>query len=98
MRELKLDRTFITKLAGESKRDLELVRATIELGHRMGLRVVAEGIEDRETLELLTSIGCDFVQGYFICRPVPADDLSLSEAPGADVLMHAVAAIAAVSA
>ena len=71
--ELKLDRTFITGLAsGERKRDPELVRATIDLGHALGLRVVAEGVEDETTLELLYDLGCDLAQGYCISRPKPA--------------------------
>jgi diguanylate cyclase len=56
--------------------DLELVRATIQLGHDMRLRVVAEGIEDVETLELLIELGCDLAQGYYISRPMPADKLA----------------------
>jgi len=56
--ELKLDRTFIASLATrQSGRDFELVRSTIDLGHALGLRVVAEGIEDGETLDLLSAIG-----------------------------------------
>jgi len=75
--ELKLDRTFITGLSGEGKeRDLELVRATIQLGHDMRLRVVAEGIEDEDTLKLLNELGCDLAQGYYISRPMPANKLA----------------------
>ena len=75
--ELKLDRTFITSLSAEGNgREMELVRATINLGHDMGLRVVAEGIEDVETLDLLGDLGCDLAQGYFISRPSPASKLS----------------------
>jgi diguanylate cyclase len=75
--ELKLDGIFITGLAsGNRERDIELVRATIELGHAMGLRVVAECIEDKATLDLLSDLGCDLGQGYFVGRPVPADRLS----------------------
>jgi diguanylate cyclase len=75
--ELKLDRNFITGLSCEGKeRDLELVRATIQLGHDMRLRVVAEGIEDVHTLELLCELGCDRAQGYFISRPMPANQLA----------------------
>ncbi|HEV3267622.1 MAG TPA: bifunctional diguanylate cyclase/phosphodiesterase [Acidimicrobiales bacterium] len=75
--ELKLDRTFITTLSAEGNgREMELVRATINLGHDMGLRVVAEGIEDVETLDLLGDLGCDLAQGYFISRPSPANKLS----------------------
>ncbi len=77
--ELKLDRRFITDLAvNDGQRDLALVRATVELGHALGLRVVAEGIEDAVTLERLTSVGCDLAQGYFICRPMPATEVDLS--------------------
>jgi diguanylate cyclase (GGDEF)-like protein len=79
--ELKLDRTFITALGADGKgRDLDLVRATITLGHDMGLRVVAEGIEDVETLDLLGDLGCDMAQGYFISRPTPANRLSFKSA------------------
>jgi len=77
--ELKLDRAFITALNAEGRgRDLELVRATINLGHEMGLRVVAEGIEDVETLDLIGELGCDLAQGYFISRPSPASRLSFN--------------------
>jgi diguanylate cyclase len=77
VKELKLDRTFIAGLAsGESERDLELVRATIDLGHAMGLRIVAEGIEDYATLELLSDLGCDLGQGNFISKPRPANRLT----------------------
>ena len=75
--ELKLDRSFITTLmAGEQERDLELVRGTIRLGHSLGLRIVAEGIEDAETLSLLSDLGCDVAQGYFIGRPKPAGEFA----------------------
>jgi len=76
VRELKLDMRLITGLASASReRDRELVRSTIELGHALGLRVVAEGIEDEATLDLLRQLKCDFAQGYFISRPVPADEV-----------------------
>lgn len=73
--EMKLDRSFIAGLADQT-RELELVRATIELGHAMGLRVVAEGIEDGATLDLLAAMGCDLAQGYHISRPQPAAELA----------------------
>ncbi len=77
VRELKLDCALITGLGSEREdRDLELVRATIDLGHAMGLRVVAEGIEDASTLELLRDLGCDLAQGYLISRPMPASELA----------------------
>lgn len=81
--ELKLDRTFIAGLSGESEdHDNELVRSTIDLGHALGLRVVAEGIEDRATLELLTSFGCDRVQGYLISKPKPANEFAFTTPAG----------------
>jgi diguanylate cyclase (GGDEF)-like protein len=77
VRELKLDCALITGLgADREERDLELVRATIDLGHAMGLRVVAEGIEDTQTLELLRELGCDLAQGYLISKPMPASELA----------------------
>jgi diguanylate cyclase (GGDEF)-like protein len=76
--ELKLDRTFLTRLAtGDKERNMALVRATIALGHKLNMRVVAEGIEDPAALDLLTSMGCDFAQGYFVSQPMPARDLIL---------------------
>jgi diguanylate cyclase len=80
--ELKLDRTFITRLAtGKREREVQLVRATIDLGHALGLRVVAEGVEDYATLALLSRCGCDLVQGYFIDVPQPADELTFLKQP-----------------
>ena len=73
--ELKLDRTFIGGLSANGReQDLKLVRATIELGHALGLVVVAEGIETLATLELLALLGCDRAQVYFTGRPVAAQD------------------------
>ncbi len=102
--ELKLDRSFLARLAtGDTGRNTELVRATIELGHKLGMRVVAEGIEDPAALELLASLGCDLAQGYFISRPMSAQDLALptptrivrkSHRPadrGSPILAHATA-------
>jgi diguanylate cyclase (GGDEF)-like protein len=76
--ELKLDQSFLAGLNGENRdRDIELIRATIQLGHDMGLRVVAEGIEDAATLELVKDLGCDLGQGFFICRPIPPTGIAL---------------------
>jgi EAL domain-containing protein (putative c-di-GMP-specific phosphodiesterase class I) len=77
--ELKLDRGFIKGLAGATpERDLALIRATIELGHALGMRVVAEGVEQNEVLEQLRSAGCDVAQGFYISHPMPASDLVLA--------------------
>ena len=77
VKELKLDRIFIAALiGGDNGRALDLVRATIDLGHALGLRIVAEGIEDYATLELLSDLGCDLGQGNFISKPKPASRLT----------------------
>ena len=74
VRDLKIDRGFVaTMLADE--RDAFIVRSTVNLGHDLGLRVVAEGVEDTETLSRLHAIGCDIVQGFFIQRPGPAETI-----------------------
>jgi diguanylate cyclase len=85
VRELKLDRVFIAALGGDDRgRALDLIRATIELGHALGLRIVAEGIEDSATLELLSDLGCDLGQGYYISMPKPASLLTLAPADPAE--------------
>lgn len=66
--EIKIDQSFIRNLLN-SKSDQILVRSTIELGHELGLAVVAEGVEDEATMALLSQYGCDQVQGWHIGRP-----------------------------
>ena len=73
--EVKIDRSFVIGLS-KDEGDLAIVRAVIDLGHRMGLRVVAEGVEDAKTFEILASAGCDLAQGYHMARPMPAADFS----------------------
>jgi EAL domain-containing protein (putative c-di-GMP-specific phosphodiesterase class I) len=58
-----------------SSEDASIVKTVIDLGHNLGLQVVAEGVEDRDTLELLDSLGCDQAQGFYISRPIPPDEL-----------------------
>jgi diguanylate cyclase (GGDEF)-like protein len=88
--ELKLDRRFIAPLhEAHDSRDVELVRATIALGHALRLRVVAEGIENPDMIGLLAELGCDLAQGDCIHKPVhPAlvsfDPVPLSLAPDTD--------------
>jgi diguanylate cyclase (GGDEF)-like protein len=85
--ELKIDRSFITDLATTAgQRGRDIVRSTINLAHALRLRVVAEGIEDPETLAMLAQLGCDLAQGYHISRPQPPHALpvlvrSLPHAP-----------------
>ena len=70
--ELKIDRTFVTEMRHRDNDDV-LVRSAIDLGHNLGMTVVAEGVEDEETLGQLRDIGCDVAQGYHLGRPMPAD-------------------------
>ena len=72
--ELKIDRAFVQHLAVDDQ-DVQIVRSTIDLGHSLGLRVVAEGVEDARTLALLEQHACDLVQGFYLGRPVPAEAL-----------------------
>ena len=70
--DLKIDRSFVTPMLSDES-DLIIVRSTINLGHDLGLRIVAEGVEDEATLERLGLLGCDLAQGYYISRPVAGD-------------------------
>ncbi|GLY97115.1 EAL domain-containing protein [Actinoplanes sp. NBRC 103695] len=72
--ELKVDRAFIAR-AELTAEDLALVRTIVQLGQILGLRVVAEGIENAAQLEALRSLGCGYGQGYHLCRPADAADL-----------------------
>ncbi|MDG1858203.1 MAG: EAL domain-containing protein [Emcibacteraceae bacterium] len=74
IKELKVDKSFVLDLA-TNKEDEILVRSTIELGHNLGLKVTAEGVEDQISLEKLRSYGCDLIQGYHVSRPLPIADL-----------------------
>jgi diguanylate cyclase (GGDEF)-like protein len=71
--ELKIDRSFIIR-AHERRGDVTIIMSTIELGHSMGLKVVAEGVETQEAWNLLRRLGCDLVQGYLISYPLSAAD------------------------
>jgi EAL domain-containing protein (putative c-di-GMP-specific phosphodiesterase class I) len=70
--ELKIDRTFVQDLAKDPG-DAILVRSAIELAHRLGLFVTAEGVEDLAALAILRDLGCDQVQGFAFAYPVPSD-------------------------
>jgi EAL domain-containing protein (putative c-di-GMP-specific phosphodiesterase class I) len=70
--ELKIDRSFVSPML-EDESDLIIVRSTINLGHDLGLKVVAEGVEDERTLKQLELLGCDLAQGYHLSRPLPAE-------------------------
>ncbi|MBA6397815.1 EAL domain-containing protein [Colwellia sp. BRX10-4] len=70
--ELKIDKTFILKLE-QCQKDQDIVASTISLGHKLGLSVVAEGVENKESLMLLNDFHCDYAQGYYLSRPVSAE-------------------------
>jgi diguanylate cyclase (GGDEF)-like protein len=69
--ELKIDKSFVQNLTEQASDDLVIVRSTIELGHNMGLVVIAEGVETRESWQILKRLGCDMAQGYFMSPPLP---------------------------
>jgi diguanylate cyclase (GGDEF)-like protein/PAS domain S-box-containing protein len=71
MDTLKIDRSFVDRLGGDSK-DVALVQTIVNLGRSLGMATVAEGIEDPVQLAVLQEMGCDFAQGYFLSRPMPA--------------------------
>jgi EAL domain-containing protein (putative c-di-GMP-specific phosphodiesterase class I) len=67
--KIKLDRTFIKSLKTD-KKDSDIVKSSIDIAHILNLKVVAEGVEDRESLDILKKMGCDFAQGYYFTKPV----------------------------
>ncbi|WP_372768579.1 EAL domain-containing protein [Pseudoalteromonas sp.] len=73
--ELKIDKCFILKL-DESQEDQDIVASTIALAHKLGLRVVAEGVENLASLELLKQFNCDYIQGYYLAKPLKAEQLT----------------------
>jgi EAL domain-containing protein (putative c-di-GMP-specific phosphodiesterase class I) len=70
--EIKVDRSFVMGMLQQSD-DEVLVRSVIELGHNLGLTVVAEGVEDQDTLNALMRVGCDIAQGFHLGRPMPVE-------------------------
>ncbi|MEH6582688.1 MAG: bifunctional diguanylate cyclase/phosphodiesterase [Halioglobus sp.] len=71
--ELKIDRYFVSSMKDDHQ-DRELVRIMIDTAHLFGMRVVAEGVEDQESLDILQEMGCDYAQGYFFTKPLPAPE------------------------
>jgi diguanylate cyclase (GGDEF)-like protein len=74
VQELKIDRSFIEHVAVDDD-DASIVRATIQLGHSLGLTVVAEGVENARSLQRLDELECDALQGFHLCRPQPPEDV-----------------------
>ncbi len=79
---LKIDKSFVLGMHA-SDDDAVIVRSTIDLGHNLGLRVVAEGVETDRTRGALEALGCDVAQGYWLSRPVPPEQIERLMAPGA---------------
>ncbi|MEA2426569.1 MAG: hypothetical protein QOF37_197 [Thermoleophilaceae bacterium] len=73
--ELKIDRKFVNNMT-EDGDDAFIVRSTIDLGRNLGLQVVAEGVETEAVWDQLAQLGCDVAQGYYLSRPLPADQLT----------------------
>jgi EAL domain-containing protein (putative c-di-GMP-specific phosphodiesterase class I) len=72
--EIKIDRSFVSAMT-TSESDAAIVRSTIELGHGLGVRVVAEGVETRDHVMALRALGCDVAQGWHYGKPAPAPHL-----------------------
>jgi EAL domain-containing protein (putative c-di-GMP-specific phosphodiesterase class I) len=72
--EVKIDRSFVAQMASDPA-DAAIVGATIQLAHSLGLRVVAEGVEDEETWSRLADVNCELIQGYALAPPLPAPEL-----------------------
>jgi EAL domain-containing protein (putative c-di-GMP-specific phosphodiesterase class I) len=71
--EIKIDQSFVQGLTSAGP-NASIVRSVLDLGRNLGLKVVAEGAEDRQTVELLESLGCEYVQGFYFSKPLtPAD-------------------------
>lgn len=76
VRELKIDRSFVMSMNQEVS-DALIVHSVVDLGHNLGLTIVAEGVETADVLEVLSEFGCDIAQGYHIARPMAADAFDL---------------------
>jgi len=73
--KIKIDKSFVMEMS-TNKSDAVIVRSTIDLGHNLGLKVIAEGVEDAECWAKLKELGCDAAQGYFMSRPLSAEKFS----------------------
>lgn len=72
--EIKLDRSLINDMSSDESSQI-IVKTSIEMGHSLGYQVVAEGVEDEETCERLKELNCDKLQGFWLCKPLPLEDL-----------------------
>ncbi len=74
-REIKIDKSFVTDMVHNDDNAV-IVKSTIDMVHNIGGHVVAEGVEDEATQHLLTEMGCDFLQGFYICRPLSPNQIT----------------------
>ena len=88
---LKIDRYFISKLDSESGMDLEITRTIVTLAHNLGLTVVAEGVETADQLGTLNSLGCEYCQGYYFSKPLPAESVEVAYSTLHSELFDAIA-------
>ncbi|MES2104029.1 MAG: EAL domain-containing protein [Pseudomonadota bacterium] len=72
--ELKIDRAFVRDIPGSGE-DEAIITSIIALGHGLGLTVIAEGVETKQQLAFLRSVNCDSIQGYYVAKPMPADEV-----------------------
>lgn len=72
--EVKIDRSFVQKMEGEDTDDT-IIKATITIGHELGFKVLAEGVETAEIRDCLAGKGCDLAQGYYFAKPQASDDI-----------------------
>jgi EAL domain-containing protein (putative c-di-GMP-specific phosphodiesterase class I) len=80
---LKIDRSFVVRMrdAGYPR---NIVAMIVSLAHTLGLKVIAEGVEDDEQVRLLRDLGCDQIQGYLVSRPIPAEEVARILPPAAE--------------
>ena len=72
---IKIDRAFVDDLGGDGLGDAAIIQAIIGMAKALGMRVVPEGVETEGQLKRLVELGCDYAQGFFLSRPLPADQL-----------------------
>jgi EAL domain-containing protein (putative c-di-GMP-specific phosphodiesterase class I) len=72
--DIKIDRSFVMNMERDEN-DAVIVRSTIDLGRNLGLTVIAEGVETETAWARLRALNCDLAQGYYLSRPIPADEL-----------------------
>jgi EAL domain-containing protein (putative c-di-GMP-specific phosphodiesterase class I) len=72
--ELKIDQSFVMRMARDG--DETIVRSIVDLGHALGFRIIAEGVEADETWQRLADLGVDYIQGYVMTRPLPAAEFA----------------------